>query len=117
MSKQTINPKAQIHPRAKESQGRYDFFALAPLMGGISLLAMIVSLGFIMTKGFNYGIDFVGGNEMQVKLMKPVNTDELAAVAQGAGFKNPSVQAFGENNEYLIRTESITAARRCKIPR
>lgn len=102
--------KPNAKAAGKESHGRYDFFALAPLMGGLSLLAMIISLAFIMTKGFNYGIDFAGGNEIQVLLGKKVDTEELQKQVAAAGFKNASVQGFGDRAEYLIRTEAVQAS-------
>ncbi|MCM2280569.1 MAG: protein translocase subunit SecF [Bdellovibrionaceae bacterium] len=104
-----MKPNRPSTASQKESQGRFDFFALAPMMGGLSLLAMIISLGFIGTKGFNYGIDFAGGNEMQIKLSQPVKTDDLQTLVTNVGFRNASVQSFGESNEYLIRTEAVQA--------
>lgn len=101
--------KASTNKGRKEDQGRYDFFALAPLMGGLSLLAMVVSLALIFTKGFNYGIDFAGGNELQVKFPQAVSTDELEQLASSVGFRNAAVQSFGDTNEYLIRTEAVQA--------
>jgi len=94
-------------PVHKENQGRFDFFALAPMMGGLSLLGMIISLVLIFTKGFNYGIDFAGGTEVQVKFAQAVNSDDLVKLAGDVGFKNVSVQSFGDTHEYLIRTEAL----------
>ncbi len=107
MSKTTAKPIGHAN---KESQGRFDFFALAPLMSGISLLGMVLSLAVILVKGFNYGIDFAGGNEIQVMLADKVSTEELQAVVAEVGFKNASVQSFGDRPEYLIRTEAVQAA-------
>lgn len=98
-------------PTRKTDHGRFDFFAIAPLMGGISVLAMVLSMAFILTKGFNYGIDFAGGNEIQVKFAQKVTIDDLQKITTGVGFKNVSIQAFDEeSNEYLVRTEAVQAA-------
>ncbi len=94
----------------KSSFGRWDFVKLAPLMGGISALATILSLIFIFGKGFNYGIDFAGGTEVQVKFAQKVDASELRKFTESIGLKNTSVQSIGDQNEFLIRLESVRAA-------
>ncbi len=96
--------------KSRDYGGRFDFFALAPLMGGLSLLAMIVSLGLIFGKGLNYGVDFAGGTEMQVKFAQRVDTQDLEKIVTGVGFSNATVQTIGTENEYLIRAGSVQAA-------
>ncbi len=100
------NPQ-QTKPPVKESHGKIDFFAIAPLMGGISVLAMIIGLGFILSKGFNYGIDFAGGTEVQVKFDKPVDVGQLRKLTEDLG-KAATVQGLGDN-EYLLRLENFHA--------
>lgn len=94
---------------ARKEYGRIDFFAIAPLMGGLSVLAVVVSLVFIFTKGFNYGIDFAGGTEMQIKFTQPVDVGQLRQLAEQLGAKNASVQSFGGGSEYLVRMETFDA--------
>lgn len=80
-----------------------DFIRLAKPMGTLSLILVIASLVLIMTKGFNYGIDFSGGTEMHVKFTKPVTAEEVRAVLTDVGAGGASVQTFGEANEFLVR--------------
>jgi preprotein translocase subunit SecF len=94
----------------KASFGRWDFVKLAPLMGGFSLLATIISLLVIFGKGFNYGIDFAGGTEVQVKFSQKVDASDLRKYTESIGLKNTSVQSIGDQNEFLIRMESAKAA-------
>jgi preprotein translocase subunit SecF len=94
-------------PNTKD-QGRFDFFKIAPLMGGISLVAVIISLGLILTKGLNFGVDFAGGTEMQVQFASKVDTQAIEKEVSAAGFSNAVVQSFGENNEYLIRAGAFS---------
>lgn len=86
--------------------GLFDFMGNIPLFGGISLFLVIASFVVIFVKGFNYGIDFAGGAEVQVKFEKNVPIEDIRKLTEELGFKSASVQAFGEDNEYLIRTES-----------
>ena len=85
---------------SKLDHGRWDFVKLAPLMGGLSLLATILSIAVIMVRGFNYGIDFAGGTEVQVRFADPVQTADLKNyVDSDLGIKNATVQSFGDNND------------------
>ncbi|MES2855620.1 MAG: protein translocase subunit SecF [Bdellovibrionota bacterium] len=89
--------------------GRFNYVSLAWPMGGLSLLAMIVSVVLVFTKGMNYGIDFVGGTEIHVKFDQAVDAGALRAAVEGVGIDNPSVQTFGSENEFLIRLETPVA--------
>lgn len=88
---------------AGEKMEGIDFIRLAKPMGGLSLLLVVVSLVLILTKGFNYGIDFSGGTEMQVKFATSVSAEQVRSVLAEVGAASASVQTFGEANEFLIR--------------
>lgn len=88
-------------------RGSMEFVKKAPMFGGVSLLLVLISIGLIMTKGFNYGIDFSGGTEVQVRFAEKVQADDLRSFVKGLGLDKASVQSFGEGKEFLIRTESI----------
>lgn len=86
-----------------ESFGRFDFVAKVGLFGGISLVLVLISLVYISAKGINYGIDFKGGTEIQVKFEKPVTIDHVRTAVGKIGLGEVGVQAFGEGNEYIVR--------------
>jgi preprotein translocase subunit SecF len=52
-----------------------------------------------------YGVDFAGGILIQVKFSKPVDISEVRNAMDTIGSKEAMVQAFGGENEYLIRVE------------
>ncbi|MCB0341572.1 MAG: protein translocase subunit SecF [Pseudobdellovibrionaceae bacterium] len=89
-----------------EDPGRYDFMGKAPLFAMVSLVAMVASAVAIGVYGFNYGIDFSGGTEIQVQFNQQVPTSRVRAFAENIGSKNASVQALQETNEFLIRVEN-----------
>lgn len=92
------------------NRGKFEFVKKAPIFGIISLLAVVAALAVIGTKGFNYGIDFVGGTEVQVKFKDSIPAQEVRDFTKALGFEKASVQSYGENNEFLIRMESMTGA-------
>lgn len=87
--------------------GKYDFISKWPLFAGVSIFLMIASIGLMMFKGFNYGIDFKGGTEIQVKFEQAVQPEEMRKFVNDLGLSNASVQALDAGDvEYLIRTDS-----------
>lgn len=101
----TMGNQSAARTSTQEGFGRFDFVKHAPLMGGISLFLMIASVVLVFTKGLNYGIDFAGGTEVQVRFEKPVEINALRAAVESTGAQNPSVQSFGSDREFLIRLE------------
>jgi len=77
-------------------------------------LSLIVNLAVILWSlpqihGLNFGVDFAGGTEMQVKFEKAVDPGEIRKSLEGLGFKDASVQIYGPESEhaYLIRVGRI----------
>ena len=94
----------------KESFGKYDFVGQIGLFGGISLVFVIISMIYLAVRGINYGIDFKGGTEMQVKFSQPVSIDQIRTSIEGLSLGEVGVQAFGEGNELIIRFQGIQGA-------
>ena len=97
------NPKSA----RKNDPGKYDFVKLGTPFAILSLLVVLTSLVLIATKGFNYGIDFAGGTEVQVQFNQQVEAGQVRHFADNMGYTKASIQSFGEDNEYLIRLESV----------
>lgn len=75
-----------------------------------SICAVALSLLLILVLGLNYGIDFAGGTEIQVRFNKPVQADEVRSAINSLDGINAEVQNFGltEENEYLIKLANIS---------
>jgi preprotein translocase subunit SecF len=80
----------------------------AIISGGLTLASVIL----IFTKGLNYGIDFSGGTEVQVKFAQNIKSEDVRQFVEAQGFKDSVVQQFGsgDSNEYLIRLEAKIGA-------
>ena len=60
------------------------------------------------TRGFNYGVDFLGGRSYMVEFESAVNTEDVSSALEGAfGGDAPTVKTFGADN----RVKVITAFR------
>jgi len=89
----------------------FNFVGNFKVFGGISLVAFLIACAIIVKNGFNYGIDFAGGTEMQVKFSQDtVSAGDLRKLVDEMGFKNSQVQRFGEDTEFLIRFETPEGA-------
>ncbi len=89
--------------------GRFAFMKVAPTFSVVSLILIVICSGIIMSNGFQYGIDFAGGTEVQVQFASkpPVGKirDFLDSMVGAV-----MVQTLGENNEVLIRMKMAEGA-------
>lgn len=74
--------------------------------GMLSAVLLIVSLGLILTKGFNLGVDFAGGTLIQVKYDGKAPIEEIRkAIRVDETYESASVTFFGSEEEVVIRTK------------
>lgn len=103
--------KTTNNVKVKEDDfGRFDFVKNIGLFGGISLVLVIVSLIYLAIRGINYGIDFRGGTEIQVKFVNPVSIDSLRNSSEKLGIGDIGIQSFGDTNEFVIRFQGKIGA-------
>lgn len=69
-----------------------------------SAILIIISVGTILTRGFDQGIDFAGGRSYQIRFQNPVKTTEIAtALKESLG--NVEVKTFGAVNQVKLTTK------------
>ncbi len=69
----------------------------------ISILLTVAGLVLVGVRGLNLGIDFVGGQVVQVNFAQPVNTEDLRARIAGLRVGDATIQEFGDDRTYQIR--------------
>ncbi len=85
---------------------RFDFIGKRKYTLWISTVALLLSLGSIFFHGgIKYGVDFAGGILIQIRFSKPTHISEVRGAMERMGSKEAMVQAFGGENEFLIRIE------------
>jgi len=77
----------------------FDFVSLFKYTSVVSIILVIISV-FGILNNMNYGVDFRGGAEIQVKFKSEVPLDQLRANLSEAGFPTASVQNLGETTDY-----------------
>ncbi len=78
------------------------------------VLSVIVNLTVIVwalpaVHGLNFGVDFAGGTEMEIKFAEPLDPGAIRKSVEELGFKDASVQTYGAESEhtFLIRVGRI----------
>lgn len=85
---------------------------------GLSVFLVVLSLIVIFTKGLNYGIDFSGGNLIQVKFERNVSLNEINGVLDEISKEVPQLSGnsrkvqVSEGNTVIIRTQELTEAQK-----
>jgi preprotein translocase subunit SecF len=71
----------------------------------ISLVLMAASIGLVLTKGLNLGVDFVGGQMIRATFTQSAAAPvaELRENVARLGYGEPIIQQFGKPNEISIR--------------
>lgn len=79
--------------------------------GLLSVTVLILALGLIIGKGFNYGIDFAGGTLIQVQYEGNAPIKEVRkALETDESYEGATVTFFGGENEVVIRTKTSSQA-------
>jgi len=69
-----------------------------------SVALIVAALALCVIKGFNLGIDFVGGQMVRVTFAQPVAIDSLRDRVESLGVGEATIQLFGSDREVSIRT-------------
>ena len=69
----------------------------------LSALLMVISLFFIITKGFNWGLDFTGGVVFDTHFLQSANLEQIRSKLHENGIESPVVQTTGSVQDVMIR--------------
>lgn len=73
----------------------------------ISAVLIIISLGSLLVRGLNYGVDFTGGRTYVVRFENNVQTEEISKDLVAVFGQAPEVKAFGADNQVKITTKYL----------
>lgn len=94
---QIISPNTNI-----DFIGKFKLFVVISV---VTVSAVIIGL---LTKGFNFGIDFTGGTVVQVAFAQPTSAEEIRKLVHDLDAPDASVVAVGDKNlEYMITTRLV----------
>lgn len=71
----------------------------------LSSILIATSIGFIATRGLNFGIDFTGGVLLEVGYPEAAELEQIRKQLAEEGYDDAVVQHFGETRDVLIRLQ------------
>lgn len=80
-----------------------DFMAGRRIALMFSAVIIVFSLGSLLTRGLNFGLEFTGGDLLEIAYAGEADLAEIRTALAEEGFENPIVQIFGTVSEVLIR--------------
>lgn len=84
------------------------FMRHALVFNVISAITFLLAVGFLATRGLNFGVDFTGGTVLEVHFPEVADLQEIRGTLDEAGYKDVTVQNFGTSHDVLIRLPSKT---------
>ena len=83
-----------------------DFMRMRWVSLSVALLLMVVAVGAMATRGFNFALDFTGGIGVELRYDKARDVDTVRDQLDAAGFHGAQVQNFGSGNDLLVRLQA-----------
>lgn len=80
-----------------------DFMGKRVIAVVFSVLLLLVSVGSLMTRGLNLGLDFTGGTQVEVGYETPADLANIRTLLKSNDFGDATVQHFGKPTEVLVR--------------
>ncbi|MFA7116216.1 MAG: protein translocase subunit SecDF [Bacteroidales bacterium] len=84
---------------------KIDFINARKITYFISGALIIISLSFIFTKGFSYGVDFTGGRTYVVRFDKNVTPEAIRSASINEFNESVEVKQFGSGSQMKITTK------------
>ena len=79
-----------------------DFMAQKKWAFIFSLAILIFSIGSIIIRGLNLGLDFTGGVQLELSYESPPDFDRIRESIKNIGY-DPIVQAYGSSKDVMIK--------------
>jgi len=93
---------------------KFDFIRKSKWGAVVSLTFIAVGIVMFILRGFNFGIDFLGGNMIEVKFKNVAEITEVRKVMEGIGYGKSILQSTAPD-QYIIRTTPLTAQQKTLI--
>jgi preprotein translocase subunit SecF len=82
-----------------------NFMGIRKYTSGFSIILTLAAILSIGIQGFNFGLDFTGGTQLELLLNKPADIPKIRHVLEEEHLRAPLAVVFGEENNVMIRTQ------------
>lgn len=80
-----------------------NFMGQRKMAVALSVLLIVLSIGSLVVRGINFGLDFTGGTLIEVSYSQPPELGEVRGALTSDGFDDFTVQTFGSARDIVIR--------------
>jgi len=80
-----------------------NFMGIRKYTGMLTAVLWIVSIGLLVSKGLNFGLDFTGGSQVEARFAAEVSPNLIREQLETEGFHGVRVQQYGSTKDILIR--------------
>jgi len=82
-----------------------DFMAYRKIAAALSIVLIVVSIASLAFKGLNFGLEFTGGTQIELKYQKPAQLNPIRNTLNEAGYTGAVVVNYGSDTNVLIRLQ------------
>jgi SecD/SecF fusion protein len=99
---------------------KIDFVGKRRIWFSIATAALVISVGAIVFKGLNLGIDFEGGSQVSFETPQPTTVEDVRQEAASVGLADAVIQGRGNETDggyesFQIKTETMTEAEQAEL--
>ena len=84
----------------------FDFMRVRWVALVVAALLTLVAIGAMVTRGFNFALDFTGGVGVELRYDKAPDVDAIRESLERAGHHGALVQTFGSGTDLLVRLQA-----------
>lgn len=88
-------------------QTKIPFMRLKKVTTALALLMCLATSLLLTTKGLNYGLEFTGGTQVELRFDQPITIEQAQLSLEKAGFLHARTQHYGSTQDLLVRIANI----------
>jgi len=92
----------------------FDFIGHRYIWFTLSGVIMVVAIVALIVQGLNFGIDFTGGTEFDIKVKPGTTISAVRDAAGSVGFSTAQIQSSGKDT-YIVRVPKLDDAQKTKL--
>ena len=89
---------------------KYDFIKYWKQAAIVTIVWIVVGLGFLAVHGVRRSIEFTGGTLMELQFKHVPQIDAIRATVDEAGYPGSEITKFGSDSEYTVRAQRHVGA-------
>lgn len=85
----------------------FKFMGMRKITTAFSIILSVASLFFLVVNGLNFGLDFTGGTQLELRFAEAVSPDAIKAHLAHHDYPEAKVAQYGSTKDLLIRLPNV----------